>query len=156
MSTWGAAGGSEWQAPQFFGVPLVSNQSGVGRGAMAVDDLIQVDRYLATAVAASGGWIEASFYCCHEPDAGCGCRKPHVGLLRRAVDVVGEIDLGASFMIGDQPTDIEAGRQFGLRTIQVRSTHPRSGLSASVPEEPTFKTDDLLSAVHLVMRENDL
>lgn len=39
----------------------------------------------------------------------CDCRKPKPGMLRRAAAAL-DIDPGASFLVGDRLSDIEAGR----------------------------------------------
>jgi D-glycero-D-manno-heptose 1,7-bisphosphate phosphatase len=56
---------------------------------------------------------------CYEADDACPCRKPNPGMLLDAVQQY-DIDLPASFMVGDRWRDIEAGRRAGCRTVWVR------------------------------------
>src|SRR5262249_12727500 len=63
-------------------------------------------------------WIEDFLYCPHAPDAGCECRKPADGLLRRAAAERG-LSLKDSWMVGDILDDVEAGRRAGCRTVLV-------------------------------------
>lgn len=60
------------------------------------------------------------YVCTHHPHAGCSCRKPKPGMLLSARDAHA-INMGASFMIGDMETDIQAGRSAGVRTMLVTS-----------------------------------
>jgi D-glycero-D-manno-heptose 1,7-bisphosphate phosphatase len=66
--------------------------------------------------------IDAHYVCPHAPpapgEAGCGCRKPAPGLLLKAAAEHG-IDLARSWMVGDKPSDVEAGRAAGTRTVRI-------------------------------------
>jgi D-glycero-D-manno-heptose 1,7-bisphosphate phosphatase len=107
---------------------VVSNQPVVARGlidAAGVEALQgEVERRLAEAGAPK---LDGFYYCPHHPNAtvldyrrDCECRKPRPGMLLRAAAEHG-IDLAASFMVGDRPTDVAAGRAAGARTVQVLS-----------------------------------
>jgi len=62
----------------------------------------------------------ARIYACYHDDvAGCVCRKPRPGMLLQAGQDFG-VDLGESWMVGDRPSDIEAGRAAGCRTVYMR------------------------------------
>ena len=94
---------------------VVSNQRGVALGLMTENDLAAVDMRVRAVV----GGFDASYYCTHSIGAECDCRKPEPGLLLRAAKEF-RIDLSASWMIGDQPTDLDAGAAAGCRTLQVQ------------------------------------
>jgi rfaE bifunctional protein nucleotidyltransferase chain/domain len=95
---------------------VVSNQSGVGRGFVRPDEALAVHRRFIEALAAGGVVLDGAYYCPHAPEEGCACRKPSPGLLLRAL-----ADLGAapalSFMVGDRPSDAEAARRAGCRSV---------------------------------------
>jgi D-glycero-D-manno-heptose 1,7-bisphosphate phosphatase len=95
-----------------FRVIVVSNQPGAALGAFPEEALKEVHAHLASVLPALDGF----YYCPHRADAGCGCRKPATGLLERAAREH-DIDLAASWMVGDILDDIEAGRRAGCRTI---------------------------------------
>jgi D-glycero-D-manno-heptose 1,7-bisphosphate phosphatase len=95
-----------------FGLAIVTNQSGIGRGLFTLADYHAFERHLEADLARQGIPIAASFFCPHRPDAGCACRKPAPGLLLRARDVLGA-ELGASFVIGNDQRDVEAGLAAG-------------------------------------------
>ena len=63
------------------------------------------------------------FFCPHEPDDNCYCRKPKPGLFIDAKEKY-DIDMNKSWMIGDKAADIEAANNAGInKTILVRSGH---------------------------------
>lgn len=83
---------------------------------------------LAAALRAAGAPAPERFYFCpHHPRATlpeyrvtCPCRKPRPGMLLRAARELG-LDLGASIMVGDRPSDVAAGRRAGCRTALITS-----------------------------------
>ena len=99
-------------------VIVISNQSGVGRGYFDEAALAAIHDRLIAELAEAGAQLDGIYYCPHQPDAGCECRKPALGLLLQAQREHG-IDLGRSWVIGDRPSDIELGRRAGCRTALV-------------------------------------
>jgi len=102
---------------QRFALVVVSNQSGIARGLVGVEEAEAVHRRFVAALADEGVELDDVRYCPHGPDDGCSCRKPLPGLIVEAAVELG-VDLRRSFMIGDKPDDVEAGRRAGCRTIQ--------------------------------------
>ncbi len=97
---------------------VVTNQSGIGRGLYSEEDLADIHSKMVSEVSKAGGTIDAVYYCPHRPDAGCECRKPKPGMLVRAAREH-NIDLSNVYLIGDVPTDIEAGQRVGATTFLV-------------------------------------
>jgi histidinol-phosphate phosphatase family protein len=97
-----------------FGLAIVTNQSGIGRGLFTLEDYERFERHLEQDLAAQGVPIAGSFFCPHTPGAGCRCRKPAPGLFERASAVLGA-DLGRSYVIGDARRDAEAGIAAGCQ-----------------------------------------
>jgi D-glycero-D-manno-heptose 1,7-bisphosphate phosphatase len=93
---------------------VVSNQRGVALGLMTEGELADVDVRVRELI----GGFDASYYCTHAIGDGCDCRKPEPGLLLRAAEELG-IDLSASWVIGDEPSDLAAGNAAGCRTLRV-------------------------------------
>ena len=125
-------------------VVVVTNQGAVGRGLLSVTRLEGIHDEMRRAVQATGGAIEAIYACLHHPDAGCGCRKPAIGLLLAAARDLG-IDLEGSIMVGDSVSDVEAARAAGCLPVLV------AGDSRAV-EEPVLVVRDLLEVADLVRR----
>lgn len=99
---------------------IVTNQSGVGRGYYTKEDVEWLHDWMLEECKKEGIRIDAIYYCPHHPDEGCLCRKPKPGMIHRAAEELG-IDLKKSWMIGDNPKDIAAGKSAGLKTIQIKN-----------------------------------
>jgi D-glycero-D-manno-heptose 1,7-bisphosphate phosphatase len=94
---------------------VVTNQSGIAKGLMTHDDL-DAQRFAVEAELEEQGIRLAGFYYCpHE--GGCECRKPFPGMLFQAAREL-DIALGQSYMIGDKPSDIDAGWRAGTYSLQ--------------------------------------
>lgn len=109
-------------------IVIVTNQSGVGRGILSLEELHSVNGYVADSIVRAGGRIDAIYWCPHHPTEArgsycvdCDCRKPKPGMLRRASQDL-DLDLNASVMVGDRITDVEAGRRAGTWTVLVGTT----------------------------------
>lgn len=101
-----------------FGLAIVTNQSGIGRGYFTLGDFETLQAHLVDDLARRGVRIEASYFCPHRPDDGCACRKPATGLLERAERELGA-DLSRSWVIGDAATDVELARRAGCGAVRV-------------------------------------
>ena len=98
-----------------FKVIIVSNQRGIARKFMTSYDVQKIHRKMRAAMKNYGAIINKIFVCPHEKGK-CQCRKPKPGLLKRAERSYA-IDKIHSYMIGDSITDIQAGKNYGVRTI---------------------------------------
>lgn len=93
---------------------IVSNQSGLARGLISAAQADAVAARVMARFAAEGVLFAAAYVCPHGPDDGCRCRKPAPGMLLDAARDLG-LDLAASVMIGDKPSDVAAGLAAGCR-----------------------------------------
>ncbi len=122
-----------------YGLIIVTNQSGIGRGYYTEDDFESVTTWMLEQFHSHDIQIDAIYHCPHTPDKGCSCRKPNPGMLLQAAKEHG-LDLSESWMIGDKESDIEAAKAAGVgHTILVRSGH-------AVDEKAT-KADYLLDSI---------
>jgi D-glycero-D-manno-heptose 1,7-bisphosphate phosphatase len=103
-----------------FLVIVVSNQRCVAKGLITTAELDALHRRMCQALARAGATIDAIYYCPHEKHPPCRCRKPEPGMLLDAARDH-DIDLAASWMIGDSDADVEAGRRAGCMTAVVAS-----------------------------------
>jgi D-glycero-D-manno-heptose 1,7-bisphosphate phosphatase len=71
-----------------------------------------VNARLVDVLAAQGVELAGIYVCPHGPDDGCDCRKPAPGLLLRAAEEL-DLELGASYLVGDAERDAEAARRAG-------------------------------------------
>jgi D-glycero-D-manno-heptose 1,7-bisphosphate phosphatase len=101
---------------------VVTNQGGVPLGYVTLETLkSQHERIDDLLMMAGAPRIDGYYYCTHFPSAGCKCRKPMPGMLLDAARDLG-IDLGRSYMVGDNRTDVVAGKAAGVKkTLQVFS-----------------------------------
>ncbi len=95
---------------------VISNQSGIGRGRITESEAAAVHARFLEMFAAVGVTFAGSYYCPHAPHAACRCRKPLPGMIEDAAREL-DLDLAASAIVGDKPSDLEAGRAAGCRTL---------------------------------------
>jgi D-glycero-D-manno-heptose 1,7-bisphosphate phosphatase len=113
-------------------VIVVSNQRGIALGRMTEADLRAVhDRVAHDLDSSAGARLDAFFHCPHDVGE-CNCRKPDIGMFHRARERFPWIDFSRSVMIGDSPSDVEAGRRMGMGTIQIGVDAP--DLAAAVDQ----------------------
>ncbi len=100
-------------------VVLVTNQSGVGRGYYGWAEFHAVQEKIMADLAAFGARVDAVCACPYHPDAVApydrdhADRKPNPGMLLKATAAL-DIQLAPSWIVGDLPTDMGAGRSAGL------------------------------------------
>jgi D-glycero-D-manno-heptose 1,7-bisphosphate phosphatase len=99
-------------------VAVVTNQRCIALGRLDAAGLDTIHaRLQAQLHAAAGSHVDAFFHCPHERGS-CACRKPEPGLLHAAAAAFA-VRPEATVMVGDAASDVEAGRRFGARTLQV-------------------------------------
>ncbi|MEW6488377.1 MAG: L-threonylcarbamoyladenylate synthase [Thermodesulfobacteriota bacterium] len=101
---------------------VVTNQPGVSRGALTLEQVDGVHRHLVGELAARGVEIREVYACPHDRSLGCRCVKPNPYFLERAARDHG-IDLARSFVVGDHPYDMELARGVGARGVYLLSGH---------------------------------
>ncbi len=100
-------------------VILVSNQPGIARGNLTEDMLTQIHEKMQSELRQETGYqFDAIYYCPHNWDEGCECRKPRPGMLYQAQKDY-SLNLTECILIGDDDRDMEAGVAAGCRTYQV-------------------------------------
>ncbi|MCX7910136.1 MAG: HAD family hydrolase [Endomicrobia bacterium] len=96
---------------------LVTNQSGIARGLVRLENLELIHKKIREELSLNGVDIFKIYYCPHLPEDNCNCRKPKVGMVEK--DVLNLIDKKTSFMIGDKETDVEFGKSLGIKSILI-------------------------------------
>lgn len=104
---------------------VISNQSGIGRGYYKKQDVEQLHHYMNAILSRHHAAIDAFYYCPHVEQDKCLCRKPHTGLIERAV-AEWNIDLEQSYMVGDKESDLMTAFNAGCKYALVLSGHPIS------------------------------
>jgi len=119
----GAAEGLKSLSDLGYSLIIVSNQSGIARGYFGEKELEKFNTALFSAYAKEGVTFEKAYHCPHHPDftGECDCRKPRAALLNKAKKEF-NIDMGNSILIGDQDSDITAGKKASVgKTFLIRS-----------------------------------
>ena len=140
------------------GYPLIvaSNQAGVAMGRFGEEALTAVGQRLFEMLTEIGVTLTGFWYCPHHPDGqvqayavDCTCRKPRPGLLLAACQHH-DIDLAASWMIGDLLDDVEAGARAGCRTIFLDDGREKTW-RAGPYRTPDAVAADLWEAANLIL-----
>lgn len=108
---------------------VVTNQPVIARGEVTREELEEIHHKMETLLGMDGAYVDAIYYCPHHPHKGyegevpelkidCNCRKPKPGMLQQAAKDF-NIDLSASYMIGDGENDMLAGIQAGCKVLGV-------------------------------------
>lgn len=111
--------------PLFKKLVLVTNQKGVGKGLMSIADLENIHNKMLAAIRVGGGNIDQIFYCT-DLDNDSYNRKPNPGMAFQAANLFPEIDLSKSIMVGNRISDMGFGRNAGMHTVFLATTHPET------------------------------
>ena len=125
---------------------VITNQSGIGRGYFSEQQYRAVEAEVSHQV--GDDLLDATYFCPHAPSDKCQCRKPSAEMIVRAANDH-DVDLARSFFIGDKRTDIDCGRNAGVRTILVRTGY---GASANV-QMADFVAENLSEAAERILAE---
>lgn len=138
---------------------IISNQSGVARGYFKEEALTGVEQRIKELLNSEGIVLSGFYYCSHHPDGtvegyniDCDCRKPQPGMLLQAAKEH-EIDLGASWMIGDILNDVEAGNRAGCRTVLINNGNETEWLEGE-HRIPTIVSASINEASSIISRLN--
>ena len=126
---------------------IVTNQSAVSRNELPVDVLESIHKRMLHHLEREDATIDAVYYCPHDRDGNCQCRKPRPQMLLQAADELG-IDLQQSWMVGDAASDIEAGNTAGCRTVWLRP----AGFNGENPPPAELITTSIGEAAGWILR----
>ncbi|MBB5897198.1 D-glycero-alpha-D-manno-heptose-1,7-bisphosphate 7-phosphatase [Kutzneria kofuensis] len=124
-------------------VGVVTNQSGVARGKLTLDDVRAVNQRVERLLGPFDTWQ----ICPHGANDGCPCRKPEPGMVLAASASLG-VPTDRITLIGDIGSDVDAGLAAGARTILVPTAETRREEVDAAPEV----SPNLLAAVEKVLR----
>ncbi|HVA63782.1 MAG TPA: HAD family hydrolase [Terriglobales bacterium] len=137
---------------------VVTNQAGVARGYFPETAVGELHRLLAAHLASAGAHLDGVYYCPHHPEgtvagyaAACDCRKPQPGMLRRAAQDL-DLDLAASWVIGDRGHDVALAHAVGARAVLVRTGFGERELAKGEGgARPEAVADDALAAIRWIL-----
>lgn len=143
-----AAAGLRAMRNMGYGLIVITNQAGIGRGYYSEQDMRACNDRMFALLADEGVTLDAIYFCPHIPDAGCACRKPKPGMAHLAAREH-NIALDQSIVIGDKACDIDLGKAIGATTILVRTGYGAREEAESTCA-PDFVVDDLLDASRIL------
>ncbi len=104
-------------------VAVVTNQAGVARGLYGIEDVAQVHRHITKHLAGYGAHVDLFLFCPYHPAGVVEAfartsedRKPRPGMARAAQTAL-NLDLTASWVVGDRPEDIGLAAAVGASAI---------------------------------------
>lgn len=106
-------------------IVVVTNQKGVGKGLMTKDDLAEIHNYMLSVIEQAGGRIDKIYFCSDLADDSPN-RKPQAGMALQARQDFPAIDFSKSIMVGNRPSDMKFGRNAGIHTVYLATTHPET------------------------------
>jgi len=139
---------------------LVSNQPGVAKKHMRLENFWKIDQKMRKELAQKKASLDAVYYCLHHPQGDdkrfkkiCNCRKPKPGLILKASKEL-RVDPKSSYLVGDSLIDIQAGKKAGCTTFLL-GNH-KCDLCKFIEEKnnrPDFIVKDLYQAVKLIEKK---
>lgn len=126
-------------------VIVVTNQSGIARGLLTYEDYESVRLRMEELLGAADAHIDATYMCPHHPDftGACECRKPGTLLYRQAAEEH-DLDLQASWCVGNRLRDVSPARALGGRGVLVPAPSTPADEIAAARRE--FSVADSLDA----------
>lgn len=119
---------------------VITNQPVIARGEVTFAGLEEIHNKMETLLGRDGAYLDAIYFCPHHPHKGyageipelkfdCDCRKPKAGMIFKAASDF-NIDLSASWMIGDGENDVLCGIKAGCKTAII-GENPSANLSGT-------------------------
>lgn len=105
-----------------FLVIIITNQPGIARGNLTEEMLHRIHEKLRADLLKEKADVDDIFYCPHNWDDGCFCRKPNPGMLFEAQKKY-SLNLSDCYLIGDDERDILAGESAGCICRLVNDTY---------------------------------
>lgn len=134
-----------------FGIVVVTNQSGIGRGYFSAETQDRVHERMCALLEAEGVRVDGIYICPHAPEYDCTCRKPLPGLAEQAVAEHG-FDPRTAFVVGDKQADIELGKAIGAVSILVRTGKGAAEEAKGKVGAADHIVDDLKAAAEVIAR----
>lgn len=143
---------------------VITNQPIVARGDTTMAELHNIHNKMETLLGQSGAYLDAIYFCPHHPDKGfdgevpelkidCECRKPKIGMLLKAKERF-NIDLSASWFVGDHYRDIQTGMNAGCQTVHLTCGDPNY-VGRFTEAKPDYVCKDLMEAVSLILSKKE-
>jgi len=103
-------------------IVVVSNQQGVGKGLVSMEEVSSTHERMVNAIAEAGGRIDRIYFSPHLEEMNHPDRKPGIGMALKAKNDFPDIVFERSVMVGDSKTDMQFGRNIGAINVLIGIT----------------------------------
>jgi len=131
-------------------IVVTTNQKGVGKGIMLESTLQDIHSNMLQKIDAMGGGIDQIFYCT-DLDNDSPNRKPQPGMAYQAKEQFPMIQFNQSIMVGNRMSDMQFGRNAGLHTVFLATTHPETPFP---DDQIDYRFSNLLEFTKALMHES--
>lgn len=139
-----------------YSVVVASNQSGIGRGVISMQNLNEIHTKMHELVQKAGGRIDGIWFCPHTTQADCNCRKPKTGMLEDILDRL-NMEPSHTWLVGDSLRDMQAIEALGGNPVLVLTGKGKHTLAAEGLSEDVQVFEDLLTfAQYRIQQDTEL
>ncbi len=128
---------------------LATNQRGISRGLMTMEDLRDIHENMLKAIEEGKGKIDRIYFCT-DTEESSPCRKPNPGMAFQAVNEFPETNLEKSLMVGNNLSDMFFGKNAGMKTVYLQTTSP----DLKLPHEAVDLYFENLEAFALALKKS--
>ena len=133
---------------EIFGLILIaSNQRGVAKQLMTLEDLHNVHAYMLQAIKQKNGRIDKIYFCADLDNASPN-RKPNAGMALQALKDFPQIDFKKSIMVGNKLSDMQFARNAGMHSVFIASTNPETAFPHTLIDARFNSLFEFANAVH--------
>ena len=133
-----------------FEFAIATNQSGVARGIVTLENLDEIHRRMRERFAEHKIEFKGYYYAPYSVESNHPLRKPNPGMLEQAAQE-NRFDLKQSWMVGDRLSDIEAGHRAGCRTVLLKGLNEENSNNYATP---TFVAKNLMDAAQFILKSS--
>lgn len=105
-------------------VIVVTNQQGIGKGIMTERNLFEIHAYMCDQIHIAGGRIDKCYFAPNVKGDEDDMRKPSPAMAELAKMQFPQIEFDRCVMVGDTDTDIEFGKNLGMKTVRIQTEEP--------------------------------
>tara|TARA_B100001057_G_scaffold383210_1_gene389365 strand:+ start:3092 stop:3649 length:558 start_codon:yes stop_codon:yes gene_type:complete len=106
---------------QGYGIVIITNQGGIAKGQMTIDDVESVHNYMLDLLGKAGCPDIDGIYFSESSEKNDPYAKPNAGMFKTSQKEIKELRWSHGFYVGDKMTDLKAAMKVGARPVLVRT-----------------------------------